>query len=216
MSWLPPDATWPDHGGKDARRALAQARSLGWSFRKEGHFGRIRCPHLSHDGGCELAIWGTSKDKSGSVTARKIQQKLRACEKLGGADPESVADAIAAAIPKLERLVEAAEHLRESDRLRLQMEAALDGPDTLTDDEALDQAVEADRRADEVEAAAWTAAIDASADDPWPPTERAHGLAAVALTRLEELAVTIDASDLDATLLEQIEDLRVRLRTFDL
>jgi hypothetical protein len=38
----------------------------------------------------------------------------------------------------------------------------------------------------------------------------------VASARLEELVMTIDVSDLGATLLEQIEDLRVRLRTFDL
>src|SRR5690606_39065175 len=33
VTWLPPDAEWPMHPGKDARKALAQVRALGWSFR---------------------------------------------------------------------------------------------------------------------------------------------------------------------------------------
>lgn len=204
------------HPGKDARKALAQVRALGWSFREEGHFGRIRCPHAHHNGGCELAIWGTSKDKSGSATARMIQQKLRACARVGGDDPDSVAEAIVVALPKIERLVESAERLRDSDRLRREAQEALDNPDPgQTDDDVLARAERLERESEEAQVEALIAAAESQAHDPWPPRERARSLAATASARLEELLQTIDLSSLDRLLVEQIHDLRSRLETFD-
>ena len=217
MSYLTPGDQWPEHPGKDARKALKQARDLGWSFRPEAHFGRIRCPYEEHDGGCELGIWGTSKDKSGSITARKIQSALRACEKLGGGDPEAVGETASIALDRIEILVEAAERLRDSDDLRVEVEEALEDLNIdQSDDDILEHALWIEGKADLAESDAWTAAIEAEAGDPWPPGERARGLAASAAERLEELVATTDLSDLDPMFVQQIDDLRSRLGTFDL
>lgn len=218
MSWQAPDEGWPQHSRKEAEKALQEARELGWSFRKGGHFGTIRCPFKEHEnGGCRLVISSTSGDKSGTATAKIIRRKLRSCRNLGGPEPTSSPTAIANANERVAHLVGSAELLRASDLHRAQAEEILDKVEDVipeVQNRALEQALQLDDNADQLEAQAWQQALAEEAGDPWPPGEGAWEIATAASGQLDAILAAVDVSALDSDVQDRIADIRGRLAEF--
>ena len=66
----------PRHPNKEVEAAVAEAEALGWSWRPQGHWGRIYCPHADRDG-CRTGVNGTPRD--GDVHAKQIRRIVCRC-----------------------------------------------------------------------------------------------------------------------------------------
>lgn len=65
-----------DHQDKEVRAVLRRLVAVGWTLRKEGHWGRLYCPCVG--GGClTIPVPGTPKDQGRA--ARRIGQRAHLC-----------------------------------------------------------------------------------------------------------------------------------------
>ncbi|WP_349367349.1 hypothetical protein [Salinarimonas sp.] len=66
---------------------MAYAESQGWSFRKQGHWGRLYCAKADRDG-CQVGVNGTPKNADNH--ARQIVRAVNRCPHRQEADDEDV------------------------------------------------------------------------------------------------------------------------------
>jgi len=64
------------HPNKEVEAAVASAESKGWTWRKQGHWGRLYCPHGERDG-CQVGVNGTPKNPENH--ARQIARAIDRC-----------------------------------------------------------------------------------------------------------------------------------------
>jgi len=182
----PADA-WPAHSRKGARDALDEVRSAGWTLTAHSShsFGTIRCG--THDPACQVTVFSTAGDVSGSVTGKVIRDKLRSCKKRDQGDQRSVPNHLEA-LSMAERLVEAANRLRRSEHLSQRGEAALEQAleaDEQVSAQLIDEAEAAMTASESESIAAWPDAHRYGLGDPWPPDEGAAELERAAREQLE-------------------------------
>lgn len=218
MTWLGPDEEWPTHSRPDAQRALQEVREAGWSLRPAGHtFGKVSCPYEGHSQ-CEFTVFSTPKgDQSGSETAIRLRRKLRKCEALLVEENEQrTAASVAEALNEVADLVGIAETLRQSEVLHDERDRvasdAEDEPDPIVADDLLDDAIEIEALADELELKAWTGAATFELGAPWPPSEGAIQLARAAREKIIEV---IEDQTLDETTEAVAQSLLDRLAVID-
>lgn len=77
----------PRHPNKEVEDAVAYAESQGWSFRKQGHWGRLYCAKADRDG-CQVGVNGTPKNADNH--ARQIVRAVNRCPHRQEADDEDV------------------------------------------------------------------------------------------------------------------------------
>lgn len=68
--------TRPRHTNKEVEDAVAYAEGLGWTWRKQGHWGRLYCAHADRDG-CQVGVNGTPKNAGNH--ARQIVRAIDRC-----------------------------------------------------------------------------------------------------------------------------------------
>ena len=68
--------TRPRHPDKDIEAAVAYAEALGWTFRKQGHWGRLYCAQADRDG-CQVGVNGTPRNCGDH--ARQIRRAIDRC-----------------------------------------------------------------------------------------------------------------------------------------
>ncbi len=66
----------PRHPKKEVEDAVAYAKSKLWTWRKQGHWGRLFCPHGGRDG-CQVGVFGTPRDAGNH--ARQIIRAVNRC-----------------------------------------------------------------------------------------------------------------------------------------
>lgn len=64
------------HPKKEVEEAVQYAESLRWTFRKQGHWGRLYCPHADRDG-CQVGVYGTPRDAGNH--AKLIKRAVDRC-----------------------------------------------------------------------------------------------------------------------------------------
>lgn len=64
------------HPNKEVEDAVQRAEAKGWIWRKQGHWGRMYCPHADRDG-CQVGVNGTPK--SAEDHARQICRAVDRC-----------------------------------------------------------------------------------------------------------------------------------------
>ena len=68
------------HPNKHIRAAIANAESLGWTFRKSGRsghaFGSLLCPRGARDG-CNIAVYSTPRNPE--AHANRVRRAVDAC-----------------------------------------------------------------------------------------------------------------------------------------
>lgn len=64
------------HPNKEVEEAVAHAESEGWTFRKQGHWGRLYCAHADRDG-CQFGVNGTPRNAGNH--ARQIYRAVARC-----------------------------------------------------------------------------------------------------------------------------------------
>ena len=75
------------HPNKEVEAAIQYAESLGWKVRKQGHWGRLYCPHADRDG-CQLGVNGTPKNAGNH--AKQIIRIVDRCHHGKEAENENV------------------------------------------------------------------------------------------------------------------------------
>ena len=75
------------HPDKEIEEAVAYAENLGWSLRKQGHWGRLYCAKADRDG-CQIGVHGTPKNCGNH--ARQIIRAVDRCPHGKEADDENV------------------------------------------------------------------------------------------------------------------------------
>ncbi|WP_274424880.1 hypothetical protein [Chelativorans sp. YIM 93263] len=66
----------PRHPNKDIEEAVAYAESKGWTWRKQGHWGRLYCPFADREG-CQVGVNGTPRNPS--AHARQLMRAIDRC-----------------------------------------------------------------------------------------------------------------------------------------
>lgn len=66
----------PRHPHKDIEAVVARAESIGWRWRKMGHWGRLFCSHAGRDG-CQVGVNGTPKNPEDH--ARQVMRAIGRC-----------------------------------------------------------------------------------------------------------------------------------------
>lgn len=66
----------PRHPSKEVEDAVADAESRGWTWRKQGHWGRLYCPHADRDG-CQVGVSGTPKNAGNH--AKQVARAVDRC-----------------------------------------------------------------------------------------------------------------------------------------
>ena len=69
-------AARPRHPNKEVEEAVAYAESRKWTWRKQGHWGRIYCAHADRDG-CQFGVNSTPKNAGNH--ARQIIRAVDRC-----------------------------------------------------------------------------------------------------------------------------------------
>lgn len=64
------------HTSKEVEAAVVYAEQLGWTFRPQGHWGRLYCPHADRDG-CQVGVNGTPRNPE--VHAQQILRAVNRC-----------------------------------------------------------------------------------------------------------------------------------------
>lgn len=68
------------HPNKGVEKAIRQAESLGWRYRKAGGsahaWGRLLCP-LQEREGCSMSVWSTPRNPD--VHAKQIHDRVGSC-----------------------------------------------------------------------------------------------------------------------------------------
>jgi hypothetical protein len=64
------------HPKQEVEEAVAYAEGKKWTFRKQGHWGRLYCPHHDRDG-CQIGVFGTPRDAGNH--ARQIKRAVDRC-----------------------------------------------------------------------------------------------------------------------------------------
>jgi hypothetical protein len=67
----------PRHPKKDVEEAVQYSETLGWTFRKMGHWGWMYCPHPDHADRCHVVVNGTPKNAGNH--ARQIKRAVDRC-----------------------------------------------------------------------------------------------------------------------------------------
>lgn len=78
----------PRHPKKEVEDAVEYAEAEGWTYRKQGHWGRLYCPHHDRDG-CQLGVNGTPKN-AGNHAKQIIRVVDRCPHKQGETGDENV------------------------------------------------------------------------------------------------------------------------------
>lgn len=76
----------PRHPDKEIEAAVAEAETKGWTWRKQGHWGRIYCPQADRDG-CQVGINGTPRNAGNH--ARQIRRAVERCPHCREGDGDS-------------------------------------------------------------------------------------------------------------------------------
>lgn len=66
----------PRHTRKEVEEAVEYAESLGWVWKKQGHWGRLYCPQADRDG-CQIGVYGTPRNSVDH--ARQIFRAIDRC-----------------------------------------------------------------------------------------------------------------------------------------
>jgi hypothetical protein len=66
----------PRHPNKEVEAAVSYAESEGWTWRKQGHWGRLYCHHADRDG-CQVGVNGTPKNPEDH--ARQVTRAVNRC-----------------------------------------------------------------------------------------------------------------------------------------
>ncbi|QUS39302.1 hypothetical protein RPMA_10995 [Tardiphaga alba] len=66
----------PTHTSKEVEAAICHAESMGWRFRKMGHWGRLFCEHADRDG-CAQQVNGTPRNAENH--AKQIRRAVERC-----------------------------------------------------------------------------------------------------------------------------------------
>lgn len=208
----PADA-WPAHSRKGARDALDEVRSAGWRLtaHTSHSFGTIRCG--KHDPACEVTVFSTAGDVSGSVTGKVIRDKLRSCNKRGPVEEHAAPNHLVA-LGQAERLVEAASRLRRSEHLNQRSEAALEQAleaDEQVSSHLLEEAEAALAASASESAAAWPDAHRYGLGDPWPPDDGAAELERAARQQLDIARSGLDSAEDREAFQNRLEAAEARL-----
>jgi hypothetical protein len=73
----------PRHPKKEVEEAVQYAESLGWTWRAQGHWGRLYCPRHDHDG-CQVGVFGTPKNAGNH--ANQVKRAVDRCPHKTGGD----------------------------------------------------------------------------------------------------------------------------------
>lgn len=65
----------PRHQKKEVEDAVSYAEAQGWTYRKQGHWGRFYCAHADRDG-CQFGVYGTPRS-----SANHAKQIIRAVDR---------------------------------------------------------------------------------------------------------------------------------------
>ncbi len=68
--------TRPRHPDKEVEEAVRQAEALGWTWRPQGHWGRLYCPQHDREG-CQIGVNGTPRNAGNH--ARQILRAINRC-----------------------------------------------------------------------------------------------------------------------------------------
>jgi len=64
------------HPNKEVEEAIRSAEAKGWACKKQGHWGRLYCPHADRDG-CQVGVQGTPRKPE--IHARQITRAVDRC-----------------------------------------------------------------------------------------------------------------------------------------
>ena len=64
------------HPNKEVENAVSYAESQGWTWKPQGHWGRLYCSHADRDG-CQVGVNGTPRD--GDVHAKQLRRAIDRC-----------------------------------------------------------------------------------------------------------------------------------------
>jgi hypothetical protein len=148
------------------------------------------------------------------VTANEIGRAVRRCDRLGETDPAKAHAKLVIDLRQVDKVLQAAEKLRDSESLHQEADEVLAeaaNGTTASQEIALDEAIELEEEAKVANREALVAASRFGLEDPWPPDQGAAELALAARERLNEMLEGF-SGEIDETSQVLIDELEERLQ----